>query len=141
MPLSTPTVFVVDDDVSVRESLQLLIESAGWQSQTFASAREFMCRSPIQAGPSCLLLDASLLDFSRVELKGSLALDSVEMPMILISGYDAREVNVRATEFGAVAVLTKPLEADGLLRAIEQAFGRSRDTLGPGTDVVNTLCE
>ena len=129
MPFGTPTVFVVDDDVSVRESLQMLFESAGWQSLTFASAREFLGRSSIHAGPSCLVLDASLLDPSRLELKSPLDLDSVNMPTILISGYDAREVNVRATEFGAVAVLTKPLEADALLSAIDRAFGRSRAAL------------
>jgi FixJ family two-component response regulator len=135
MPFGTPTVFVVDDDVSVRESLQLLFESAGWQSQTFSSAREFLGRSSIHAGPSCLVLDASLLDPSRLELTTPLDLDSVNMPTILISGYDAREVNVRATEFGAVAVLTKPLEADALLRAVEQAFGRSHDPLGRGNEL------
>ena len=123
MSLGTPTVFVVDDDVSVRESLQLLIESAGWQSQTFASAREFLGRSPIQASPSCLVVDAGLPDFRHLELKDSPELDPNKMPIILISGSDAREVTVRAMEIGAVAVFAKPLEADALLRAIEVAVG------------------
>ena len=129
MSYATPIVFVVDDDVSVRESLELLIESAGWQAQTFASAQEFLAHPPVQAGPRCLVLDVNLPDFTGLELQQSLALDRNDMPVILISGYESGEVTARA-KAGAVAFLTKPLDADALLRAIEHAIGRSRSTLG-----------
>ena len=125
----TPIVFVVDDDVSVRESLELLIESAGWQAQTFASAREFLAHPPVQAGPRCLVLDVNLPDFTGLELQQSLALDRNDMPVILISGYDSEEVTAKA-KAAAVAFFTKPLDADALLHAIERAVGRSRSRLG-----------
>jgi FixJ family two-component response regulator len=121
MSLGTPTVFVVDDDISVRDSLRLLLESAGWQSQTFSSAREFLDRPRIHAGPCCLVLDAGLPDFSRLEFTDSPSADRYRMPTILISGSDARAVAARGMEIGAVAAFPKPLEADALLRAIEEA--------------------
>ena len=105
MSYATPIVFVVDDDVSVRESLELLIESAGWQAQTFASAQEFLAHPPVQAGPRCLVLDVNLPDFTGLELQQSLALDRNDMPVILISGYDSGEVTARAMKAGAVAFL------------------------------------
>jgi FixJ family two-component response regulator len=128
MPYATPIVFIVDDDVSVRESLELLIESAGWQSQAFASAREFLAQRPVRAVPSCLILDVNLPDFTGLQLQESLALDRLGMPVIFISGYDADEAMVRAMNAGAVAFLTKPLDADALLRAIEHAIAGSRAT-------------
>ncbi len=130
MSYATPIVFIVDDDVSVRESLELLIESAGWQSRTFASAREFLAHPPVQAGPSCLILDVNLPDFTGPQLLESLALDRLDMPVIFISGYDAGEATVRAMNAGAVAFLTKPLDADALLRAIEHAIEGSRARFG-----------
>ena len=130
MSHATPTVFVIDDDVSVRESLELLIESVGWRSQTFASAQEFLAHLPVLAGPSCLVLDLNLPGLNGLELQESLALDRPGMPVVLMSGYDAGEATVRAMEAGAVAFLTKPLDTDAFLRAIEQAIARSRTTLG-----------
>jgi FixJ family two-component response regulator len=130
MSSATPLVFIVDDDVSVRESLELLIESAGWQSQTFASAREFLAHPPVQAGPSCLVLDVNLPDFTGLQLQERLALDRLAMPVIVMSGDDAGETTVRAMNLGAVAFLTKPLDADALLRAIEHAIKGARATLG-----------
>jgi FixJ family two-component response regulator len=130
MSYATPIVFVVDDDVSVRESLELLIESAGWQAQTFASAQEFLAHSPDHAGPSCLVLDVNLPDFTGLELQQSLAHHRRNMPVILISGNDVGEATVRAIEAEAGAFLMKPLDTDALLRAIEHAIGRSRATLG-----------
>jgi FixJ family two-component response regulator len=130
MSSATPLVFIVDDDVSVRESLELLIESAGWQSQTFASAREFLAHPPVQAGPSCLVLDVNLPDFTGLQLQERLALDRLAMPVIFMSGDDAGETTVRAMNLGAVAFLTKPLDADALLRAIERAIRGARATLG-----------
>jgi FixJ family two-component response regulator len=130
MSYATPIVFVVDDDVSVRESLELLIESAGWQAQTFESAQEFLAHPPVQAGPRCLVLDVNLPDFTGLELQQSLALDGNDLPVILISGCDSGEATARGMKGGAVAFLTKPFDADAFLRAIEHAIGRSRATLG-----------
>jgi FixJ family two-component response regulator len=130
MSYATPLVFVVDDDVSVRESLELLIESAGWQAKIFASAQEFLAHPPVQVGPHCLVLDVNLPDFTGLELQQSLALDRNDMPVILISGYDSGEVATRGMKAGAVAFFTKPLDIDALLRAIEHAIGRSRSSLG-----------
>jgi FixJ family two-component response regulator len=132
---AAPIVFVVDDDVSVRESLELLIESAGWQAHTFASAQEFLAHPPDPAAPSCLVLDVNLPDVTGLELQQSLALDRNDMPVILISGHDAGEAMDRAMKAGAVAFLTKPLDADALLHAIEHAIGRSRATLGRKREV------
>jgi FixJ family two-component response regulator len=134
MSLGTPTVFVVDDDVSVRESLELLIESAGWQSQVFASAREFLAHSPRPAAPSCLVLDMSLPDLTPLGPQ-AVALARLGMPIILISGYDAGEVTARAREVGAVAFLRKPIDADALLGAIELAIAGSRGTCGGDGEV------
>lgn len=122
---TTPTVFVVDDDVSVRESLELLIESAGWQCQTFASAEEFLSRGPVHARPSCLLLDVNLPDLSGLQVHESLIRDRFHMPVIFMSGHDAGDAATRATKTGSVAFLTKPLDADVLLRTIEIAVAGS----------------
>jgi FixJ family two-component response regulator len=127
---ATRIVFIVDDDVSVRESLELLIESAGWQSQTFASAQEFLAHRPIPAGPSCVVLDLNLPDFTGFQLQERLALDRLDMPVIFISGYDAGEATRRAMNAGAVAFLTKPFDAEALLRAIEHALNGSRAGFG-----------
>ena len=127
MSYATPIVFIVDDDVSVRESLELLIESAGWQPHTFASAREFLAHPPVTAVPSCLVLDLNFPDFTGLQLQESLALDRLDIPVIFISGYDADDATVRAISAGAVAFLTKPLEADALLHAIEHAISIGRE--------------
>ena len=126
MSSASPIVFIVDDDVSVRESLELLIESAGWQSQAFASAQEFLAHRPVQAGPSCLVLDVNLPDSTGLQLRERLALDGIDLPVIFISGYDAGDATAGAMNAGTVAFLTKPLDADALLRAIEHAIKGSR---------------
>jgi FixJ family two-component response regulator len=130
MSYATPMVFVVDDDVSVRESLELLIESVGWRSQTFASAKDFLAYRPVHAGPRCLVLDVNLPDVTGLELQQSLALERNEMPVILISGDDSGEATAKAMRAGAVAFFTKPLDADALLQAIEHGIGHSRAALG-----------
>jgi FixJ family two-component response regulator len=127
---ATPIVFIVDDDVSVRESLELLIESAGWLSQTFASAQEFLAHPPVHAGPSCLVLDVNLPGVTGLQLQECLAVHRLDMPVIVISGYDAGEATARAISAGAVAFLTKPLDAAALLRAIELAINGSPGTFG-----------
>ena len=121
----TPIVFVVDDDVSVRESLALLIDSAGWQPETFASAQEFLHRPRVVA-PSCLVLDLSLPDLDGLELQKRVAPDRTNMPIIFISGYGDVPITVRAMKAGAMEFLTKPLTGAVLVSAIQRAIERSR---------------
>ena len=123
--IRTPTVFVVDDDVSVRESLELLIQSAGWRSETFDSAVPFLSR-PHVAVPSCLILDVSLPDLDGLELQKRIADDRVDMPIIFITGYGDVPTTVRAMKAGALEFLTKPFVDDVLLSAIDHAIERSR---------------
>jgi len=120
----TPIVFVVDDDPSVRRSLESLIDSAGWRSETFASAREFLS-CPRALAPSCLVLDVTLPDFSGLELQRRLAPDRMDMPIIFISGYGDVPMTVQAMKAGAIEFLTKPLGGDALLSAIRHAIDRS----------------
>jgi FixJ family two-component response regulator len=121
---ATPIVFVVDDDVSVRKSLELLIDSAGWHPETFASAQEFLHR-PRAAAPSCLVLDMSLPDLDGLELQKRVALDRIDMPIIFISGYGDVSTTVRAMKAGAIEFLAKPFKDDVLLDAIRGAIERS----------------
>jgi FixJ family two-component response regulator len=121
---ATPIVFVVDDDVSVRTSLELLIDSAGWLSETFASAQEFL-RRPRVVAPSCLVLDVSLPDINGLELQRRVAADRIDMPIIFISGYGDVPMTVRAMKAGAVEFLMKPFKDGVLLDAIQNAIERS----------------
>jgi FixJ family two-component response regulator len=125
---ATPVVFVVDDDVSVRESLELLIRSAGWRPETFASAREFLSRPRVMA-PGCLVLDVHLPDLNGLDLQERVAVDRIDLPVILITGYGDVPMAVRAMKAGAVEVLTKPFRDDLLLSAIRNAIERSRVAL------------
>ena len=129
VPDATPLVFVVDDDVSVRESLELLIRHAGWRPETFASAEEFLTRSPV-AVPSCLILDVSLPDLNGLDLQKRVALDRADMPIIFITGYGDVPMTVQAMKAGAVEFLTKPFGEQVLLDAIRLAIERSRASLG-----------
>ena len=128
MSHATPVVFVVDDDVSVCRSLELLIGSAGWQPETFASAQEFLSCPPVLA-PNCLVLDVTLPDINGLELQKRVAVDRSDMPIIFISGYGDVPMTVQAMKAGAVEFLTKPLGSDALMSAIEQALDRSRTAL------------
>ena len=121
---ATPIVFVVDDDVSVRESLELLIRAAGWQPETFASAMEFQSR-PRSTVPSCLVLDVTLPGLSGLELQQQLA-ERTDMPIIFITGHGDVPMTVKAMKAGAVEFLTKPFTNDVLLDAIGGAIERSR---------------
>jgi FixJ family two-component response regulator len=125
---ATPVVFVVDDDISVRKSLELLIDSAGWRSETFPSAQEFLHR-PQVVGPSCLVLDVGLPDLDGLELQRRVAPDRTDMPIIFISGYGDVPMTVQAMKAGAVEFLTKPLASDVLVCAIQHAIERSRSML------------
>ena len=128
MSQTKPIVFVVDDDVSVRESLELLILSAGWQPETFASAQEFLARPRLLA-PSCLVLDVSLPDLNGLDLQKRIASDRSDMPIIFITGYGDIPMTVQAMKAGAVEFLTKPFGDDVLLNAIRQAIERSHTAL------------
>jgi FixJ family two-component response regulator len=123
-----PIVFVVDDDVSVRESLELLIDVAGWQPETFASAEEFLAH-PRVLTPNCLVLDVSLPDLNGLDLQ-KLVADRIEMPIIFITGYGDVPITVRAMKAGAVEFLTKPLAEEALLGAIRHAIEHSQTALG-----------
>jgi FixJ family two-component response regulator len=119
-----PVVFVVDDDVSVRESLELLIGHSGWRVETFASAREFLAHPPVESA-SCLVLDVSLPDLSGLDLQKHVAIDRADMPIIFITGHGDIPMTVQAMKAGAVEFLTKPFGADVLLGAIRGALERS----------------
>ena len=119
-----PVVFVVDDDISVRESLELLIASAGWRPDTFASAEAFLSR-PRAGVPCCLILDVRIPGVSGLELQQQLA-ERAEMPIIFISGFGDVPITVQAMKAGAVEFLTKPFRDDVLLDAVRQAIERSR---------------
>jgi len=126
---TTPIVFVVDDDVSVRESLELLIRCEGWQPETFESAQEFLTR-PRALVPSCLVLDVSLPGLNGLDLQKRVAVERTEMPIIFITGYGDVPMTVQAMKAGAVEFLTKPFKDDVLLAAIRAALERSRVALG-----------
>ena len=117
------TVFVVDDDVSVRNSLRLLIEAAGWQAELFSSAQAFLAR-PRMPTPSCLLLDFGLPDINGCDLQRLLA-DRTDMPIIFITGHGDVPMTIRAMKAGAVDFFTKPFINAVLLSAIREAIGRS----------------
>ena len=128
MTTPDPIVFVVDDDASVRESLDLLIRVAGWQPETYASAEAFLGR-PRALVPSCLVLDVALPDLNGLDLQQRLWADRGDMPIIFISGYGDVPMTVRAMKAGAVEFLTKPFRDDVLLGAIASSLERSRGAL------------
>jgi FixJ family two-component response regulator len=136
---TTPIVFVVDDDVSVRESLEALIRWAGWQPETFASAQEFLSRPRVLA-PSCLVLDVSLPGLNGLDLQKRVAADRPDMPIIFITGYGDVPMTVQAMKAGAVEFLTKPFGDDVLLSAIRNAIERSQTALAHEAEI-RSLCD
>ena len=128
MSYATPIVFVVDDDVSVRESLESLIRHEGWQPETFASAEEFLARPPARV-PCCLVLDVGLPDLNGLDLQKRVAVDRTDMPIIFITGYGDVPTTVQAMKAGAVEFLTKPFGDEVLLGAVHQAIARSHASL------------
>lgn len=130
----SPTVYVVDDDVSVRESLDLLIRWAGWRPETFASARAFLAHARPRA-PGCLVLDVRLPDLDGLELQRHLAGDQPSLPIIFITGYGDVPMTVRAIRAGAVEFLTKPFSDRALLDAVGQALEGSRVALDREADL------
>jgi FixJ family two-component response regulator len=122
-------VYVVDDDVAVRESLDLLIRTAGWQPETYASAQAFLARADVP-GPSCLVLDVSLPDLTGLDLQQRIAGERNDLPIIFITGHGDIPMSVRAMKAGAVEFLTKPFNDEMLLQAIAGAIERSRTAHG-----------
>jgi FixJ family two-component response regulator len=129
-----PIVFVVDDDISVRESLESLIRFAGWRPQTFASAQEFLSRPRVFV-PSCLVLDVTLPDLNGLDLQKRIATDRIDMPIIFITGHGDVPMAVRAMKGGAVDFFAKPYGEEVLLRAIEQAIECSHAALRRETEM------
>jgi len=129
-----PIVFVVDDDVSVRESLALLIKFSGWQPETFASAEEFLAR-PRTVTPSCLVLDVSLPDLNGLELQKLIGTDRLDMPIIFVTGHGDVPMTVQAMKAGAVEFLTKPFDDEVLLSAIRHAIKRSAAVLDDQAEI------
>jgi FixJ family two-component response regulator len=131
---ATSIVLVVDDDISVRESLELLIHSAGWRSETFASASEFLARPRVLV-PSCLVLDVSLPGLNGHDLQKRIAAERTDMPIIFITGYGDVPMTVQAMKAGAAEFLTKPFGDEVLLSAIRNALERSRAALGREAEI------
>jgi len=129
-----PIVFVVDDDISVRESLELLIQFEGWQPETFASAEEFLSRARSNT-PSCLVLDVSLPEINGLELQKLIGSDRTDMPIIFITGHGDVPMTVQAMKAGAVEFLTKPFDDEVLLSAIRHALKRSMSVLDDQTEI------
>jgi FixJ family two-component response regulator len=130
----TPIVFVVDDDISVRESLELLISFAGWQPELFVSAVEFLAHPRVSV-PNCLILDVSLPDLNGLDLQKLIASDRSDMPIIFITGHGDIPMTVQAMKAGAVEFLTKPFDDELLLSAIQHALERSRAALGREVEI------
>ena len=128
--------FVVDDDISVRESLEAMILTEGWLAETFPSAQAFLARPRVQV-PSCLILDVSLPDLNGLDLQKRIAGDRVDMPIIFITGYGDIPMTVQAMKAGAVEFLTKPFDDDALLGAVRHAIDRSGVALRQEAELQN----
>ena len=129
MPPTTPTVVVVvDDDISIRESLELLIQNEGWQAALFESAQEFLAQLPTVV-PSCLILDVNLPDLSGLDIQQRITDAKSSTPIIFITGYGDIPTSVRAMKAGAAEFLTKPLDDEIMIGAIREAVLRSQANL------------
>lgn len=127
-PPTKPTVVVVDDDISVRESLELLIENEGWHPALFESAQAFLARLPTLI-PSCLILDVNLPDLSGLDIQQRITAEKSSTPIIFITGYGDIPMSVRAMKAGAAEFLTKPLDDEIVIQAIREAVQRSQSSL------------
>ena len=128
MPPTMPTVVVVDDDISIRESLELLIQNEGWQPALFESAQEFLAQLPTVV-PSCLILDVNLPDLSGLDIQQRISDKKSSTPIIFITGYGDIPTSVRAMKAGAAEFLTKPLDDEIMIGAIREALLRSQANL------------
>jgi len=131
----TPVVFIVEDDESMRESINSLIRSAGWKAKAFGSALDFLSY-PRTAGPNCLVLDINLPEFSGLDLQMRVAGERTEMPIIFITGSGDVAMAVRAMKAGAIEFLIKPFGDDVLLEAIQQAITRSQTTIDAAAEML-----
>jgi FixJ family two-component response regulator len=122
---SNPVIAVVDDDPSVRKGLERLIRSLGWKAETFASAQEFL-NQPWNEAPSCLVLDLQLPDLSGLDLQKRMVDAGLETPIVFLTGHGNIPTSVKAMKAGAVEFLTKPVDEQDLLRAIQEAIERDR---------------
>ena len=120
-----PVVYIVDDDISVREALESVIRLEGWRPSLFASAREFLSR-PRTRGPGCLVLDVSLPDLNGLDVQDRIAADKLELPIIFITGHGDIPMTARAMKRGAVEFLTKPVCETALVEAIREALKGSQ---------------
>jgi len=134
MPESPSIVLVVDDDISVRESLELLLRHEGFNVETFVSAQDFLGRPPVTV-PSCLVLDISLPGLNGLDLQKRVAVERHEMPIIFITGHGDIPITVQAMKAGAVEFLTKPFSEEILLNAIRNALVRSKALLDRSTEI------
>lgn len=134
MSQGTPVVFVVDDDISVRESLESLIGSAGWRPETFASAEQFL-NCPPALVPNCLILDINLPNLSGLDLQKLLSVGRTDMPIIFVTGYADVPMSVKAMKAGAVEFLTKPFSDEELLAAVGSALEWSKTSLALGSEL------
>jgi FixJ family two-component response regulator len=125
VPMGTPIVFVVDDDIAVREALEQLIRSQGWQVETFKSAQEFLNRPRLDI-PNCLILDVALPDLNGLEVQKQIARERTETPIIFIAGHGDVWITVQAMKAGAVEFLIKPFKNEALLDAVREGLDRSR---------------
>lgn len=135
MPESPSIVLVVDDDISVRESLELLLRHEGFDVETFVSAQEFLDRPPVTV-PSCLVLDISLPGLNGLDLQKLVAIERHEMPIIFITGHGDIPITVQAMKAGAQEFLTKPFSDDILLNAVRHALIRSKALLDRSTEML-----
>src|SRR5271154_6334844 len=136
LPMSSaiPVVFIVDDDVSVRESLELMVRDENWKPQSFASAQEFL-NHPRKRVPSCLVLDLSLPGLNGLELQKQLGVENTDMPIIFITGHGDVPQSVQAMKAGALEFLTKPVNHDALLSAMRNALQRSTLALAQNAEM------
>ena len=133
MPSATPVVYIVDDDPSVRESLELLIRTEGWRPETFSSADDFLAH-PHDPCPSCLILDVSLPGLNGLDLQKRIA-DRIETPIVFITGHGDVSQSVQAMKAGAAEFLTKPFDSGVLLDAIRNAFRTSQDAIAQAAEI------
>ena len=131
---SDALVAIVDDDPSVRRGLQRLIRSAGWKVETFASAQEFLDRPPA-VSPSCLVLDLQLPGLSGLDLQQRMADLGLDIPVVFLTGQGNIPASVKAMKAGAIEFLTKPVDEQNLLKAIEEAIERDRRTRQQQTEM------
>jgi FixJ family two-component response regulator len=135
IPESPSIVFVVDDDISVRESLELLLRHEGFDVEMFVSAQDFLSRPPV-AVPSCLLLDISLPGLNGLDLQKRVAIERHEMPIIFITGHGDIPITVQAMKAGAQEFLTKPFSDEILLNAVRNALVRGKALLGRSIEIM-----